>query len=73
MGRGSCEATSSGVESDRAPRHRVAARLEMELGRQLGGAVEVEGGRLHPRVVRVARVVDVAAVHDKLLAIVCKL
>ena len=61
VGRGSCEATSSGVESDRAHRHRVVARLEMELGRQLGGAVEVEGGCLHPRVVRVARVVHICA------------
>mmetsp|Transcript_31814 Transcript_31814/g.93665 ORF Transcript_31814/g.93665 Transcript_31814/m.93665 type:complete len:486 (-) Transcript_31814:94-1551(-) len=42
---------------------RVVARAERQLDGEVGRAVEVERRRLHPRVVRVARVVDVAAVH----------
>ena len=57
---------------DVQPAHRrdfVVVRVEVEVGAELGVAVEVERGGLHPRVVRVARVVDVAAVdylpHDE--------
>ena len=51
----------------REPRHvcRVVARRERKLLRELGREVEVEGGRLEPRVVGVARVVDVAAVDER--------
>ena len=41
---------------------RVVARAQLELRAQLGRAVVVDGGRLGPSVVRVARVVNVPAV-----------
>mmetsp|Transcript_37405 Transcript_37405/g.121669 ORF Transcript_37405/g.121669 Transcript_37405/m.121669 type:complete len:206 (+) Transcript_37405:82-699(+) len=41
----------------------IVARVQGQHPAQLGRAVEMHRHRLHPRVVRVARVVDVAAVH----------
>eukprot|EP00966_Prymnesium_polylepis_P295550 6825292-Prymnesium_polylepis.1 len=42
----------------------VVACVELEHLAQLLRAVEMERRRLHPRIVRVARVVDVAAIDD---------
>lgn len=42
----------------------VVSGLEVEQLTQLLRAVKVEGGRLDPSIVSVARVVDVALVHD---------
>eukprot|EP00967_Tisochrysis_lutea_P157434 scaffold319532_cov28-Tisochrysis_lutea.AAC.1 len=52
------------VDVDVEPRHlaSVVARLKAEHRRKAARAVEVHRGRLHPRIIRVARVVHVATI-----------